>query len=311
MERRRCGTTDLSVSSLGLGTWTWSALPVGEAERQLGLFTEAGGCLVDTAPNYGDGRAEEMLGTVLSRRGRRDDLVLATKAGAGPEIDTSRAGMLRALDGSLRRLRADHVDLWQIHLWNGATPLEETLEALDHAVREGKARHVGVSNYRGWQLARAATVQQFRGGAPIATDQIEYSLVTRSAVEEEIGPAARALGTGLLAWGPLAGGLLTGKYRSGRPVGSRASTTTSLGKHLVGYLGDAAADEIVSVVVLVAGRLGLSPAQVALAWARDRPAVCSAIMGARSADQLDESLRTPAGALPSEVRDLLDEVSAY
>ena len=212
MQQRSLGATGLKVSRLGLGTMTWGRdTDEHEARDQLIAFTEAGGTLLDTAAGYGDGASEELIGTLLGDVVRRDDVVLATKAGisrrTGERVtNTSRGHLLTALDASLARLGVDHVDLWQVHVWTDEAPLEETLSALDLAVSSGRASYVGVSNYTGWQTAQAATWQRaVPGRTPLASTQVEYSLLNRQ-VEHEVVPAARALGLGVLPWSPLGRG---------------------------------------------------------------------------------------------------------
>ena len=192
------------------------------------MFREAGGTLVDTAAAYGAGDAERLVGRLVAELGIRDDVVIATKAGfvirdGERVVDTSRRALLRDLEGSLRRLGTDHVDLWQVHAW-GDAPLEETLDAVDQAVAAGMVRYAGISNFVGWQTAQAATWQRaFPGRTPITSAQVEYSLLARRA-EVEVLPAARAFGMGFFPWSPLGRGVLTGQYRAGTPRGSRAAT---------------------------------------------------------------------------------------
>ena len=231
MHVRSVGATGLKVSRLGLGTMTWGRdTDEHEARDQLIAFAEAGGSLVDTAAGYGDGASEELVGSLIGDVVARDEIVIATKAGisrrTGTRVtDASRGNLLSSLDGSLKRLGVDHVDLWQVHTWVDDTPLEETLSALDTAVATGRATYVGVSNYAGWQTAQAATWQRaVPGRAPLVSTQMEYSLLNR-AIEDEVLPAARALGLGVLPWSPLGRGVLTGKYRSGTPADSRAATS--------------------------------------------------------------------------------------
>jgi aryl-alcohol dehydrogenase-like predicted oxidoreductase len=215
MQKRMLGSSDLSVSRLGLGTSTWGTTTgKDDAGRQLAAFTEAGGNLVDTADIYGAGRSEEILGQLLPAVARRDDIVLATKAGAVAgsrpgEADASGTRLLEALDASLRRLGTDHVDLWQLHGWDTGTPLEETLSAVDTALSSGRVRHAGVCNYAGWQAAKAATRQSALGTARLACIQDEYSLLERG-IEREVIPAATDQDLGVLAWAPLGRGVLTG-----------------------------------------------------------------------------------------------------
>jgi aryl-alcohol dehydrogenase-like predicted oxidoreductase len=188
MEQRAVGATGLKVSRLGLGTLTWGRdTDEHEARDQLTAFLGAGGNLLDTAAGYGDGASEELIGALLAELGVRDEVVLATKAGiarrsGNREISVSRRSLLSSLDASLKRLRVDHIDLWQVHTWADDTPLEETLGALDYAVSSGRVSYVGVSNYTGWQTAQAATWQRaIPGRAVLASTQVEYSLLNRSA----------------------------------------------------------------------------------------------------------------------------------
>ncbi|MCY7396256.1 MAG: aldo/keto reductase [Nocardioides sp.] len=314
MQTRPLGSTGLQVSRLGLGLMTWGGVTdEHEAREQLIAFTGAGGTLLDTAHIYGQGASEEMLGGLLGDVVARDDVVIATKAGFGFQrgsrrYDTSRGHLLRCLDTSLRRLGVDHVDLWQLHVWSNSTPLEETLAALDHAVSTGRATYVGVSNYAGWQTAQAATWQRaVPGRTPIASTQVEYSLLNR-AVEDEIVPAAAALGVGLLPYSPLARGVLTGKYRTGTPSDSRGASDMS--SFVEPYL-DERAGQIVEAVARAADGLGWTPLEVALAWVRDRPGVTAPIVGARTAAQLRSVLDVEGRTLPAEIVDALDDVSAH
>lgn len=309
MEARYVGQSGLQVSRLGLGTMTWGRdTPEDEAGAQLTAFLEAGGTLVDTADTYGDGDSERVIGALLRGTAPRDDVVLATKAGCRPgRTDASRRHLLAALDASLRRLGTDHVDLWQVQAWDAATPLEETLCALDAAVASGRARYVGVSNYAGWQLAQAATWQRaWPGRAPVISAQAEYSLLQRTA-ERELIPAARDLGVGVLAWAPLGRGVLTGKYRGGVPVDSRGAAP-HLAALVQPYLAERAR-RIVESVVTAAEGLGVSPLAVALAWVRDQPQVSAVLVGARTAAQLLGALHSERLTLPREIRAALHDVS--
>ena len=313
MEKRRLGSSGMLVSRLGLGTMTWGRdTDEHEARDQLVAFVEAGGTLVDTAAGYSRGDSERLLGSLLGDVVPRSEIVLATKGGisrASGErvVDTSRRTLLEELDESLRRMRTDHVDLWQVHTWSYETPLDETLAAMDAAVASGRTRYIGISNYAGWQTARAATWQlAWPGRAPLISTQVEYSLVARG-IEREVVPAAAALGLGLLPWSPLGRGVLTGKYRTGTPADSRAASP-----HFASFVEarlDADAARIVTAVVTAAEGLGLSPLEVALAWVRDRPGVVAPIVGARTAAQLRGSLDVEDIVLPEEIRLALDEVS--
>ncbi|WP_052849869.1 aldo/keto reductase [Streptomyces avicenniae] len=315
MELRHLGRTGLRVSRLGLGTLTWGR-EVGEADAAelLKAFWEAGGTLVDTADVYGDGGAELLLGRLVGSLVPRRDVVLATKAGSVPDpyrrFDGSRGHLLSALDASLERLGTDHVDLWQVHAFDPATPLEETLQAVDIAVSSGRARYAGVADFSGWQLAKAAAWQLAAPGTRtrLASTQMEYSLVQRG-VEREVLPGALDLGVGLLPSSPLGRGVLTGKYRNGaRPAGSRGASAR-LGGFVAPYLDDAAA-RIVDAVTIAADGLAVTPAQVALVWVRDRPGVAAPLLGARTARQLEEALSVEDLTLPEEISRALDDVSA-
>jgi aryl-alcohol dehydrogenase-like predicted oxidoreductase len=314
MQQRSLGATGLKVSRLGLGTMTWGRdTDEHEARDQLIAFAEAGGTLLDTAAGYGDGASEELIGTLIGDVVARDEIVLATKAGisrrTGERVtNTSRGNLLTTLDASLERLGVDHVDLWQVHVWTDETPVEETLSALDLAVTSGRASYVGISNYTGWQTAQAATWQRaVPGRVPLASTQVEYSLLNRQ-VEHEVLPAAQALGLGVLPWSPLGRGVLTGKYRTGTPSDSRAAT-----EHFARFVGtylDERGRGIVEAVARAADGLGWSPLEVSLVWVRDRPGVSAPIVGARTAAQLDGALGIEDLTLPPEIVAALDDVSA-
>ncbi len=313
MEQRPLGRSGLWVGRFGLGTMTWGrATDEYEARDQLAVFLDAGGTLVDTADTYADGASEEMLGELLAEFGARDQVVLATKAvstiGSERKFNASRGHILAALDTSLRRLRTDHIDLWQMHAWDPSTPMEETFSAIDDAVQSGKVRYVGVSNYSGWQVARAATWQRaVAGRAPIVTTQMEYSLLERG-IEREIVPAAQSLGLGILPWSPLGRGVLTGKYRHNTPSDSRGGNAETAGWIQI-YLEDRGR-RIVDALATAAEGLGASPTEVALAWLRDRPGVVAPILGARTNNQLLAALASEELELPEEITLALDEVSA-
>ncbi|HEX4103060.1 MAG TPA: aldo/keto reductase [Pseudonocardiaceae bacterium] len=309
MQQRYLGRSGLRVSRLALGTMTWGQdTDAEEAATQLVAFIDAGGTLVDTADVYSDGESERILGKLLTEVIPRDEVVLATKAVAhrddGPfGGGASRAALLAALDGSLRRLRTDHIDLWQLHAWDPAVPLEETLSAMTDAVRCGKVRYVGVSNYTGWQLATAQAASE----VALVSTQVEYSLLERG-VEREVAPAATHHGVGLLPWAPLGRGVLTGKYRNSTPAGSRAASP-----HYARYVEHHRTDRanrIVQAVATAAEGLGVSPLEVAVAWVRDRPGVVAPVVGARSAIQLAGSLAAEEVELAPAIRAALDDVSS-
>ena len=313
MQLRPLGASGLHVSRLGLGTMAWGRDVEWAAARDLlADFVDRGGNLVDTAPAYGAGVAEKMLGKALASGLPRESLVIATKAGfvirdGKRVIDTSRGALLSDLEQSLRRLKTDHVDLWQVHAW-GDAPLEETLSALDSAVNRGMARYVGVSNFVGWQSATAATWQNAdRGRTPISSVQVEYSLLARRAEVEVVG-AAQYHQMGVLAWSGLGRGALTGKYRGGRlPRDSRAASD-HFGWFLEPYLRPRST-AIVDAVAHAAQGLGLTPAQVALIWVRDAPQVASALVGPRTTDQLAELLDAEEKELVAPIVSALDDIS--
>lgn len=300
MRQRHVGSSGLSVSRLGLGTMTWGRdTDQHEAAEQLTAFLDAGGTLIDTAASFAEGDAERVLGIVLGqvlgRRYRRGDVVIAGKAGTHRHdgrrrVDVSRRALLADLDTSLRRLETDHLDLWQLHGWSDTTPLDESLAAADHAVSSGRVRYVGVSGYRAWQTSWAAhAFGSIRPGNALVSAQVEYSLLARDA-ESDVIPATRSFGMGLLPYAPLGRGLLTGRGAAEQPPSP-------------------AVRGIVDAVGRAADGLGLAPAEVALAWVRDRPGVSAPIVGARTAAHLKETLGVEHVELPPEIADVLTEVS--
>jgi len=314
MEMRRIGKSGLSLSRLGLGTMTWGRdTDTHEAADQCRAYIEAGGNFFDTSPTYGDGDSERVIGGLIGTLFRREDVAIATKAGVSyPDgsrtVNNSRQSLIADLDKSLARLETDYVDIWQIHLWDSTTPLEDSLSALDYAYSSGKARYVGLSNFSGWQSARAITIQEGNSAkAPIISNQVEYSLLNRSA-EDEILECARETGTGVLAWAPLGRGVLTGKYRRGIPSDSRGAAPHFV-KHVEPYLNEKSA-RIVEAVCVASEGLGYSPLETALAWVRDTPGISSAIVGARTGAQLRGILKSEEIELPEIVRNALDEISA-
>jgi len=284
-----------------------------EAANQLRIYLDAGGSFIDTAAVYGDGDAERVIGGFIGTLVARDQITIATKAGVSFKtgertINNSRASLLSDLDASLDRLGVEYVDLWQVHQWDPCTPLDEVLSALDHAVTSGRVRYVGVSNFASWQLARAATIQNpFFGKVALSSIQSEYSLLNR-AVELEVLPACKEIGTGFIAWSPLGRGVLTGKYRSGMPSDSRGASP-HFSAFIAPYLENRAR-AIVDAVCVAAEGLGYSPTEVALSWVRDQPGVASAIVGARTGAQLRGALAVQEIEIPLQVREALDEISA-
>lgn len=311
MEIRRAGRSGLRVSSIGLGTMTWGRdTDEHDAAEQLEVFLEAGGNLIDTAASYGDGSAEELVGTLL-RGISRHEVVLCSKAGIrslpdGPVIDASRATLLDTLDESLARMGTDHLDLWLVHSPDLAIDPHETLSALHQAVSSGRTRYVGLSNHPAWLTGYfTAGLQQL--GSGLVAVEVEHSLLQRSA-EDEVLPAAAALGLGVLGWSPLGRGVLTGKYRHSLPADSRAASA-----HLRGFVEPYLSDgsrRVVEAVVTAADGLDRSPLEVAMAWARNTPGMTSAILGARSAAQLRGALAGADLVLPEAIYEALAEVSA-
>ncbi|MDP9438330.1 MAG: aldo/keto reductase [Actinomycetota bacterium] len=318
MEYRRLGRSGLFVSSLTLGTMTFGgsgpfdkvgSTDVAGATRQVDMCLDAGVNLFDTANIYSSGESEVILGQAVS--GRRDRVLIATKArmpaGEGPNgSGLSRHHIIRQCEESLRRLGTDYIDLYQAHEWDGLTPLEETLEAFDTLVRSGKVRYVGCSNYAGWQLMKALGVSEKHGYQRYVSQQIHYTLEAREA-EYELVPLAVDQDCSILVWSPLAGGLLSGKYRRGEDA--------TKGRHFEGWDEPPVRDEgrlydIIEVLVEVAEGRGVSAAQVALAWLLGRPGVASIVVGARTDEQLADNLRAAELELSEDERGRLDAVSA-
>jgi aryl-alcohol dehydrogenase-like predicted oxidoreductase len=319
MRYRTLGNCGAVVSTYALGTMTFGA----EADEStshaiLENYVAAGGNLIDTADVYGRaGVSEEIIGRWLAAHPtERDQVVIATKGrfamGDGPnDLGTSRRHLARALDASLRRLGVEQIDLYQMHAWDGVTPLEETLRFLDDALRGGKIAYYGFSNFLGWQLTKAVHVARAHGFTPPVTLQPQYSLLVRE-IESEIVPACLDAKIGLLPWSPLAGGWLTGKYqRDSDPTGA-----TRLGEDP--QRGMEAWEprnkqertwRILDAVAEIAKANGVNQAHVALAWLEAQPAVTSVILGARNTDQLTDNLGAAFFELTSEDLERLDKVS--
>jgi aryl-alcohol dehydrogenase-like predicted oxidoreductase len=318
MEYRQLGRSGLRISKLTMGTMTFGgrdkfsnvgATDVEGARRQIETALDAGVNLIDTADVYSSGTAEEIVGQAL--RGLRDQVLVATKArfpmGEGPnDAGLSRHHLIQACEASLRRLETDHIDLYQVHQWDGQTPLEETLAALEHLVDSGKVRYVGCSNFAGWQVMKALGIADRTGLPRFVSQQVHLSLQAREA-EYEIVPSAIDQGLGLLIWSPLAGGLLSGKYRRGQdaPPGSRHATDWDEPPI---YDEDKLYDTIEAVVEVAEGR-GSSPAQVALAWLLERPGITSVIIGARTDEQLADNLAAADLSLSADETAHLEAVS--
>nr|WP_296072184.1 aldo/keto reductase [uncultured Actinoplanes sp.] len=318
MQYRQLGRTGLRVSTFTLGTMgfggTGWATPVGQldvdgAREEIAIAKDAGVNMIDTADVYSNGLAEEIIGQALGDT--RDQWLVATKArmpmGEGPnDAGLSRHHIIRAAEASLRRLRTDYIDLYQVHEWDGATPLEETLTALDDLVRSGKVRYIGCSNYGAWQMMKALGISDARHLERFASNQLYYSLQSRD-IEYEIVPAALDQGVGILVWSPLAGGLLSGKYRRGvqAPAGSR---------HLSEWSEPPVYDEdklydTIDVAVKIGESHGVSAAQVSLAYLAQKPGITSIIVGARTNEQLRDNLAAADLHLTADEIAALDTVS--
>ncbi|BCW06367.1 MULTISPECIES: aldo/keto reductase [Micrococcaceae] len=309
MQQRYVGNSGFRVSSLSLGTMSWAQeTDEQDAAELLHAFVDAGGTVIDTAASYAQGQAEAMLGSMLGDVVARSEVVISTKAGVSASesrrsINASRGALLSALDASLARLGTDYLDIWFVHEWDPNVPLDETLSALELAQRTGRARYVGISNYNGWQTAKAAAV----AGFTLVANQSEYSLVQRKP-EEELIPAVEDAGLGLMAWAPLGRGVLSGKYRGQIPADSRAAQSR-LAAYVETYL-EPKASRVVEAVAMAARGLGRSPVDVSLSWLLSRPGVATAIVGARNAVQLKELLDAQLTVLPAEISRALEDVSA-
>jgi aryl-alcohol dehydrogenase-like predicted oxidoreductase len=318
MEYRTLGASGLRISVLTMGTMTFGGrggfrqvgtTDADEARLQVDMCLDAGVNLIDTADVYSGGLSEEIVGQAV--KGRRDEVLLATKVrmamGDGPNsAGLSRHHIITGCEDSLRRLGTDHIDLYQVHEWDGQTPLEETLDALDLLVRSGKVRYIGASNYTAWQLMKALGTADRADLPRFVSQQIYYSLQAREA-EYELVPLAVDQGLGVLVWSPLAGGLLSGKYRRDQqpPAGSR---------HLTEWNEPPVYDEgrlydTIEVLVSIGAEHGVSAAQVALAYLLAKPAVTSLVVGARTREQLADNLAAAELTLSAEEHARLDEVS--
>ncbi|MFH1571896.1 MAG: aldo/keto reductase [Gemmatimonadota bacterium] len=310
MEYRRMGRTGLKVSEICLGTMTFGrGADEAEARRMVDAALDGGVNFFDTADSYGGGQSEVLLGKALE--GRRRDAVVATKffnpMGPGPnDSGMSRVRIMRAIEDSLRRLRTDHVDLYYIHHVDVQTPLEEMLRALDDLVRQGKVRYPACSNYQAWRLMECLWISDARGLARFECYQPQYSLVVRD-IEQELVPLCQRHGLGVVAWSPLAGGFLSGKYRPGQRqvAGSRSADGWAYPQR---YFA-ASADQALAALLEAAPQLGRSPAQVALRWVLDQPAVTAAIVGARTVEQLRDNLAAAGWHLDPGAKARLDQVS--
>ena len=321
MEYRQLGRSGLRVSALTLGTMTFGgrggfsavgATDVQGARRQLDLCLDAGVNLIDTADVYSGGFAEEITGEIIT--GRRDSLLVSTKVrmtmGPGPnDAGLSRQHIIAGCEASLRRLGTDHIDIYHVHEWDGQTRLEETLSALDSLVASGKVRYLAASNYAGWQLMKALAVADARGYERFAAQQVYYSLEARDA-EYELLPLAVDQGLGVFVWTPLAGGLMSGKYRRNASPSEGTRQLSGTWNEPPVRNQEKLYDTVDVLVDIAAGRAGVSAPQVALAWLLGRPAVTSLIIGARTDEQLRDNLGAADLTLTADEREALDKVSA-
>jgi len=319
MQYRQLGRSGLKISALTLGTMTMGGkgafekvgnVGLDEARRQIDMCLDAGVNLIDTADIYSIGGSEEIIGEALGGV-RKSGVLLATKVrfpmGKGPnDAGLSRHHIIEACNASLKRLRTDHIDLYQVHQWDGITPLEETLEALNTLISHGKVRYIGCSNYSAWHIMKALALSDAAHRQRFVSQQIHYTLEAREA-ENELLPLAHDQGLGVLVWSPLAGGLLSGKHRRNQkaPEGTRQLAGWKEPPiHNEGKLWD-----IIDVLVKIADARGVSGAQIALAWLLARPTVTSVIIGARNETQLADNLKAANLTLTGEETAALDKVS--
>jgi aryl-alcohol dehydrogenase-like predicted oxidoreductase len=320
MQYRKLGHSGTAVSKLALGTMNFgSQTPEDDAFAIMDVYVEVGGNLIDTANVYNGGLAEEIVGRWFNSRpaDMTDRVVLTTKGRAGDDsidpnaVGLSRRTLQRALDASLRRMKVDHVDLYQLHASDMKTPMEETLAFLDDAVRAGKMHYVGISNFTGWELQRFVSTAREMGAPVPVTLQPQYSLLSRES-EYEIVPAAIHNGLGLLPWSPLAGGFLSGKYRRG--VKPASDTRAGSDSPLYQWVSEEYANidqnwTVIDAVVKIAADIGATPSQVALSWIADRPGVTAPIFGARTLAQLKDSIAGAQLALDETATAALEVVS--
>ncbi|HEX3877826.1 MAG TPA: aldo/keto reductase [Bryobacteraceae bacterium] len=314
MNYRLLGHSGLRVSEMSLGTmtfgeeWGWGAAK-DEARKIYDAYREAGGNFIDTANLYTQGASERMVGEFI--QGHRGEMVVATKyTNAAPGKDANAGGnqrksMMQAVEASLKRLNTDYIDLYWLHIWDKITPVEEVMRAFDDLVRQGKVLYVGVSDAPAWWVAQANTIATLRGWSPFVGLQIEYSLVERT-VERELVPMSKALDLGLVAWSPLAGGVLTGKYADGKSgEGARYSS-----EMMQGFLPERERqNRVVAALKKVAAEVGRSLAQVALAWLRYRDVPVVPIIGARKLSQFEDNLASLTVTLTADQVKALEEAS--
>lgn len=313
-EYRLLGRSGLRVSPMALGTMTFGQDGGADAAVSRSIFDAyalAGGNFIDTANVYGNGKSEELTGEFIA--GQRDRFVLATKYSLTTSVGDPNAGgnhrksMMAGIEGSLRRLKTDYIDLYYLHMWDSTTPVEEIMRAFDDAVTQGKILYAGISDTPAWQVARMQTLADLRGWTPLVALQVEYNLINRDA-ERDLIPAARALGLGVLPWSPLAKGMLSGKYGRNLPIATESSRRARLEEH---GLITARALAVAERVREVAAAIGSTSARVALAWLSSKTGVAAPIIGARTLAQFEDNLAAVTLDLPTEYVAALDEASAF
>ena len=315
------GRSGLRVSPLCLGTmtfgteWGWGA-EENVSRQLLECYLDAGGNFIDTADGYTGGKSEEMLGKFIHQQSLRDRIVLATKFTFNADPANPNAGgngrknIYRALEGSLRRLQTDYIDLYWLHAWDTVTPVEEVVRSLNDLVREGKILHYGFSDTPAWYLARAYTLAEKEGKDPLVALQLEYSLVQRN-IEREHIPAAQELGLAVCPWSPLASGFLSGKYRreGSAAADGRLEKVKDSGNPTLKKFSDQNW-KILDVLLDVSKKLGRPPAQVALNWVATQPGITSTILGASKVNQLEDNLQALEFTIPDDLRQRLNDVGA-
>jgi aryl-alcohol dehydrogenase-like predicted oxidoreductase len=315
------GRSGLRVSPLCLGTmtfgteWGWGS-DEATCREMFDRYLAAGGNFIDTADGYTNGRSEEIVGKLVKESRTRDRVVMATKFTFNAEPGNPNAGgngrknIYRALEGSLRRLQTDYIDLYWLHAWDGLTPVEEVMSTLDDLVCAGKVRYIGFSDVPAWYLARAQTIAELRGYERVCALQLEYSLVERN-IEREHLAAARELGMGVCPWSPLASGLLTGKYRRSSDGGAGTGRLAAVkgSSNPVFHKFTERNWRVVDTLIEVANELDRSPAQVAVNWITKRPGVTSTLIGATKLSQLEDNLAALSFDIPEELSRKLEQVS--
>ncbi|SRR6266496_3551181 len=321
MKFKQLGHSGLLVSDLSLGTMIFGeasdrGTSTAEAELMIHRFLDDGGNCLDTADVYAGGRSEEIIGQAI--KGRRDQIVVATKVRFSSSLGKNGEGLsrhhiLQAVHASLRRLQTDYIDLYYMHGWDALTPLEESLRTFDDLVSDGKVRYIGISNFKAWQVMKALALSQSNGWIRFVAGQYQYSLVNRE-IEYEFSDLCSCEGVSITAWGPLGGGLLSGKYHRNQPPQSagegRIATTSAENEEAWHRRNTERNWQIVDAVRQIAQERGATASQIALAWLRAQPLVSSVILGARSLSQLEENLGAADIELTTKEKAELDRVSA-